>query len=212
MVAALSLVLVAPAAAREPTKAQLPRMVVPDAALARLGSGLRHKYAFFSAAGDAAASTPDPNDTGADLRRLGRIAGYVRGRNATGAFSRRGPKGLQVALTSVILWRDARAASASIRRDISDDERLTGRTIKGSTLVSFEATKVGSLGAGAALLHVRARAKGVTDRFSTEAVFNVGALRGNTLVVRGDGRNADAVTLQLAAQLRRRMLAALGRR
>jgi hypothetical protein len=104
------------------------------------------------------------------------------------------------------------AASASIRRDISDDERLTGRTIKGSTLVSFEAVKERLLGAEAALLHIRARPTNGTDRFSTEVVFHVGAVRGNALVVRGDRRNADAVTLRLAAQLRRRILAALGRR
>jgi hypothetical protein len=45
-----------------------------------------------------------------------------------------------------------------------------------------------------------------------EVVFHVGAVRGNALVVRGVRRNADAVTLQLAAQLRRRILAALGRK
>jgi hypothetical protein len=38
---------------------------------------------------------------------LGRIAGYIRGRNAIGAFARRVPSGLLVVGTSAILWRDA---------------------------------------------------------------------------------------------------------
>jgi len=184
-------------------------MVLQDAELAQLAGGLRQKFAFFTTPEDAAASSPDPSDTGVDMRRRGRIAGYVRGRNATGAFSRRVPKRLLLIGTSVILWRDARAASASIRRDISDDKRLTGRTIKGSTLVSFEARP---LRAGATLLHIRARPRNGTDQFTTEVVFRVGALRGNALVVRGDGRGTDGLALHLADRLKRRMLSAVGRR
>jgi hypothetical protein len=184
-------------------------MVLPDAELAQLAGGLRQKFAFFTTPEDAAASSPDPNDTGADMRRRGRIAGYIRGRNATGAFVRRAPKRLLLISTSVSLWRDARAASASIRRDISDDKRLTGRTIKGSTLVSFEARP---LGAGATLLHLHARPTNGTDQFGTEVVFRVGALRGNALVLRSDGRGTDGLALHLADRLKRRMLSALGRR
>src|SRR4051812_12343280 len=112
LVAAISVVVVATgtAAARPPLKALLPRMVVPDASLARVARELSETFAFFSTADDAAASTADPKDTGADLTRLGRIAGYVRGRNAAGAFSARPPNGLLTVGTSAILWRDAHSA------------------------------------------------------------------------------------------------------
>jgi hypothetical protein len=207
LVAAVSIALVAPAAAQQPPKTLLPRMVLPDASLARLAGGLRHKFAFFSTPADAAASTPDPTDRGADVRRLGRIAGYIRGRNATGAFSPRAPKALLVVGTSVGLWRDARSAAASIRRDIADYKRFRGKALEEGLLVSFAATKVPSLGVGAALLHMRARPTDGTDRFMTSVVFRVRSLRGNTVVVRGDRKKADTAALHLAEQLRRRMLA-----
>jgi hypothetical protein len=184
-------------------------MVVPDAALARLASGLPHRFAFFSTAEDAAASSPDPRDTGATMKRRGRIAGYVRGRNTPSAFARRAPKRLLAIGTSVILWRDARAAAASIERDLADEKRLTGRTVGGNLLISFSATRVPSLGAGAVLQHIRARPLDGTDRFTTQVVLRVGRLRGNAIVVRGDRRDADSLALRLARQLRRRMLAAL---
>ena len=205
----LAIALAAPAGAGQAPKALLPRMVIPDASLVRLGAGLRNKFAFFSTAKDAAASTSDPSDTGADIRRLGRIAGYVRGRNAPGAFSPRAPKGLQGVATSVILWRDARSAAASIRRDIADDKRFRGKAVEAGKLVSFAATKVPSLGIGAALLHIHTRPAGGTDRFTTSVVFRVGSLRGNAIVVRGDRKKADTLALRLAEQLRRRMLTVL---
>jgi hypothetical protein len=207
---ALGIGLVAPAAVRQPTKALLPKMVVPDASLARLSDRLRQKYAFYSTFQDAAASSPDPNDTGADLRRLGRIAGYVRGRNATGAFSRRAPKGLLVAGTSAILYRDARSAAASIKRDTADSKRLRGKAIEAGRLISFAATKVPSLGTGAVLVHLHIRRTGGTNLFTTAVAFPVGSLRGNTSVVRGDSKSADTMALNLGQQLRRRMLATLG--
>jgi hypothetical protein len=205
---ALAIPLAAPAGAGQARKALLPRMVIPDASLARLG-GLPQKFAFFATATDAAASSPDPNDTGAGLRRLGRIAGYVRGRNAPGAFSPRAPKGLLGVATSVILWRDARSAAASIRRDIADDKRFRGKAVEAGKLVSFAATKVPSLGIGAALLHIHTRPAGGTDRFTTSVVFRVESLRGNAIVVRGDRKKADTLALRLAEQLRRRMLTVL---
>jgi len=204
-----AIALVAPAAAPQPRKALLPRMVVPDSSLARLGEGLRRKFAFFSTAHDAAASTPDPNDTAADVRRLGRIAGYVRGRNAVGAFSLRAPKRLLAVGTSVILWRDARSAAASIRRDIADQKRLRGKAVEGGRFLSFTTTKVPSLGIGAALSRAHQRPTGGTDRFSTDVVFRVGSLRGNAIVVRSDRRGADTLALHLGGQLRRRILAVL---
>ncbi len=206
---ALAIPLAAPAGARQAPKALLPRMVVPDESLARLGDGLRHKSAFFSTPADAAASTPDPDDTGTDMRRRGRLAGYVRDRTATGAFSPRAPKGLLVVGTSVILWRNARSAAASIERDIADYKRFRGKTLEGDLLVSFAATKVRSLGLGAALLHIRGRPTGGTDRFITSVAFRVRSLRGNAIVVRSNTRTADATALQLAKQLRSRMLAVL---
>jgi hypothetical protein len=168
---ALAIPLAAPAGAGQAPKVLLPRMVVPDASLARLGDGLRHKSAFFSTPADAAASTPDPDDTGADVRRRGRLAGYVRDRTATGAFSLRAPKPLLVVGTSVILWRNARSVAASIERDIADYKRFRGKTLEGEVLVSFAATKVRSFGLGAALLHIRGRPTGGTDRFITSVAF-----------------------------------------
>jgi hypothetical protein len=205
-------VAVGPAAAQRPSKALLPRMVLPDASLVALAGGLGQKFEFFSNANDGAASSPDPKDTGADLRRLGRIAGYVRGRNAAGAFSRRGPERLQAVGTSAILWRDARAAAASIERDTAAANRLRGKPVQGGFEVSFAATKASSLGAGAMLWHLRARQTGGTDRFTTQVVFRVGRLRGNAIVGHGDNRYDDAAALQLADQLRRRMLATLHRK
>ena len=206
---ALATGLVAPAAARQPTKALLPRMVVPDASLARLSDRLQQKYAFYPTPQDAAASSPDPNDTGADMRRLGRIAGYVRGRNAAGAFSRHPPRGLLVAGTSAMLWRDARSAAASITRDTANSKRFRGKVIESARLISFAATKVPSLGTGAVLAHEHWRLESGTDVFTTTAAFPVGSLRGNTVVVRRDRQYADAMALNLGQQLRRRMLATL---
>src|SRR6476620_10104575 len=111
--------------------------------------------------------------------------------------------------TSAILWRNARSAAASIERDIADYRRFRGKTLEGELLVSFAAKKVRSLGLGAALLHIRGRPTGGTDRFITSVAFRVRSLRGNAIVVRSDKRSADATALQLAKQLRRRMLAAL---
>jgi hypothetical protein len=211
LVAASSIALAAPAAAQTP-KSLLPRMVVPDASLVRLAGGLRQKFAFFSTAADSAASSADPNDTGADARRLGWIAGYVRGRNAAGAFSRRAPKGLLAVGTSAILWRAPRFAAAAIERDIADYKRLRGKALEDGLLVSFAATKVSSLGSGARLMHIHGRPKGGTDRFTTSVVFHVRSLRGNAVVVRSDRKNADAMARHLAEQLRRRMLTVLGQR
>jgi hypothetical protein len=189
----------------------LPHMVVPDASLARLAGELRRKYAFFATAEDAAVSTADPNDTGVDMRRLGRIAGYVRGRNATGAFTPRAPKGLLAVGTSVILWRDSQAAGASIERDIAESRRLRGKAVEGGVLVDADVTQQPSLGPGAALQRTHARPTGGTDRFSTAVLFRVGSLRGNAVVVRSDGQSADRTALRLAEQLRLRMVAALRR-
>lgn len=210
-IACLALVVALAAAAEpKPTKALLPKMVVPNASLARLGDQLRRKFAFFSSDRDAALSSPDPNDTAADLRRLGRIAGYVRGRNAVGAFGRRPPKGLLAVGTSAILWRDARSAAAAIRRDIADQKRLRGKAVEGGRLVRFAARKVPSLGRGAVLSHADFRPTGGTHRFSTEVTFRVGSLRGNAIVIRRDRKNADSMALHLGKQLRHRMLTTLG--
>ena len=202
----------APAAAQKPSKALLPRMVLPDAALVGLAVGLGQKLEFFTNANDGAASSPDPKDTGADLSRLGRVAGYIRGRHSVGAFSLRGPKRLQAVATSVILWRDTRAAAASIERDVATAKRLRGKAIESGFEVSFAATKAPSLGADAMLWHLRARPKGGTDRFTTQVVFRVGPLRGNATISHGDNRYADAAALQLADQLKRRILATLRRK
>ena len=191
-----------------PSKALLPKMVIPDASLARLADGARERFAFYSNAKDAALSTIEPNDTGADLRRMGRIAGYVRGRNVAGAFARQAPKGLLTTGTSVILWRDGRSAAASIKRALASGKRFSGKPIQAGLLVSYAARTVPSLGAGAALEHIRGRPPGGTNRFSTSVMFRVGSLRGNAIVQRGD-RFADGAALQLAKQLKQRMIAVL---
>jgi hypothetical protein len=141
---------------------------------------------------------------------MGRIAGYVRGRNAAGAFFRRAPKGLLAVGTSAILCRDARSATASIKHDIAVSKRLRGKAIDSGRLISFAATKVPPLGPGAVLVHVRVRPRDGTDLFTTAVAFPLGSLRGNTTVARGDRKNADAMALNLGQQLRRRMLATLG--
>jgi len=200
-----------PAGGRQATKAMLPQMVVPDASLARLAGELPRKYAFFATAEDATASTTDPNDTAADMRRLGRIAGYVRGRNATGAFTPRAPKGLLAMGTSVLLWRDSRAAAASIDRAIAEGKRFRGKAVEGGVLMAVDVSDEPSLGPGAVLLRGHMRPTGGTDRFNTAVLFRVGSLRGNAVVVRSDGQSADRTALRLAEQLRRRMVAALRR-
>lgn len=194
--------------APRPSKALLPRMVIPDASLAPLADGAHERFAFYANASDAAASTPDPNDKGADLRGRGRIAGYVRGRSVAGAFGRNAPRGLVTIGTSVILWKDEGSASASIKRDLASFRRFAGKRVQAGLLVTFAARKVSSLGADAALEHARGRPPGGSDRFSTSVVFRVGSLRGNAIVSRGDGF-ADAAALQLAKQLKQRMAAVL---
>jgi hypothetical protein len=208
VVAAVSAVVLVPAAAAAPSPKLLPRIVVSDASLARVAPELREKFAFFPSAKDAALSTPDPNDSGTDLKRLGRVAGYVRGRNAVGASSARPPKGLLSVGTSAILWRDGASAAASIKRDIADDERFQGQTLPAGRLVSVAATKLPSLGVDAALLHIHVRAKGL-DEFFIQIVFRVQSIRGNALVSRTDKSNADSLALRLAKQLRQRAVTAL---
>jgi hypothetical protein len=198
---------VAPSA-QSPTRAQLPRMVVPDPVLKHAG-GLPGGFAFFTTAEDAAASTYDPQDTGADLTRLGRVAGYVRGRNARGAFSPRARGGLLTVGTSVILFRDASAARAEIERDIAAGKRFSGKTLPEGVLVTYTAGPVRSLGSGAVLEHVRVRPTGGTDRFQTNVIFRVGQLQGNVFVSRGDRTKTDRLALDLARQLQRRMTSAL---
>lgn len=193
-----------------PSKALLPKMVLPDASLAPLADGAHQRFAFYANADDAAASSPDPNDKGADMRGRGRIAGYVRGRNVRGAFGPSALRGLVTLGTSVILWNDGRSASASIKRDLASARRFAGKRIQSGLLVSFAARKVPSLGPDAALEHARGRPPGGSDRFSTSVVFRVGSLRGNAVVSRGD-RFADAAALQLARQLKLRMAAVLRR-
>ncbi len=205
---AVSIVALVPAA-QSPTRAQLPKMVLPDAALEHVAGGLPQGFAFFSTAEDAAASTFDPHDTGADLKRLGRVAGYVRGRNARGAFSPHAGRGLLAVGTSVILFRDASAAGASIQRDIAAGKRFSGKAVEAGFLVSYTSSRVPSLGSRGALEHVHARPTGGSDRFVTSVLFLVGQLRGHATVNRGDRTNADRVALDLAQQLRRRIVATL---
>jgi hypothetical protein len=184
-------------------------MVIPDAALARLAPGLPRTYAFYATAEDGAASTADPNDTGADMRRLGRITGYARGRNAPGAFTPRAPKGMLALGTSAILWRDAQAAADSIERDLADGRRFRGKAVEGGVLLDVDVIDEPTLGDGAALVRTHARPTGGTDRFTTGVSFRVGSVRGNAVVVRSDEMSADATALQLARRLRRRMIAAI---
>jgi hypothetical protein len=189
-------------------RALLPKMVIPDASLARLADGARKRFAFYTNANDAAASTFDPNDTGADLRRMGRIAGYIRGRNVARAFVKRAPKGLLATSTSVILWKDGRSAAASIERDLASGKRFSGKRLQGGLLVSYAARKVPLLGAEEVLEHVRTPPTGGTDRFATGVLFHVGSLRANATVARGD-RFADRAALQVAKQLKLRVVAVL---
>jgi hypothetical protein len=195
--------------AQSPTRAQLPKMVLPDAVLKLAAGGLPGSFAFFATAEDAAASTYDPHDTGADLKRLGHVAGYVRGRNARGAFSPRAGGGLLAVGTSVILFRDASAARAAIERGIAEGKQFSGKALQEGVLVRYTARRARSLGSGAVLEHVRARPTGGTDRFQTNVTFRVGQLRGNVIVSRGDRTNADRLALDLAKQLQRRILTAL---
>ena len=198
------------AAQAVPTRGQLPAIALPDSVLARVSAELREKYAFFSTAADAAASTADPNDTGADLNRLGRVAGYVRGRNVRGAFTYHAAKGLLTVSTSVILWRDSAAARASISLELANQKRFVGKKLPGGLFVSAACSKVGSL--AATICHERARpTKGTDDFFGTVVMFNVDQLRGNVIISRSDNANVDTLALSLAAQLRQRMLAAFGR-
>lgn len=196
-------------AAQSPTRAQLPKMVVPDPALRSMAGGLPQSFAFYSTAVDAAASTIDPGDTAADLKRLGRLAGYVRGRNARGAFSDHGRRGLQSVITSVSLFRDASSAGASIRREVAAGKRFSGKALKGGVVVSYRSKEVPSFGRQAVMEHLHARSTGGTDQFGTAILFRVGQLRGSASVSRADRKNADRLTLDLAGQLRRRIVATL---
>jgi hypothetical protein len=206
---ALSIVVLV-TAAKSPSRAQLPKMVLPDAALKHVAGGLPQRFAFFSTPEDAARSTFDPHDTGADLKRLGRIAGYVRGRYAPGAFSPRAGRGLLAVGTSVSLFRDSAAAGASMQRDIAAGKRFSGKVLGArGLLVSYRFSGAPSLGNRAALEHVHARPTGGSDRFETSVLFVVGQLRGNATVSRGDRTNADRLALDLAQQLRRRMVTGL---
>jgi hypothetical protein len=197
-------------AAQTPTRSQLPKMVLPDAALKRVASALPQRVAFFSTAAEGASTTPDPHDTAADVRRRGRIAGYVRGRSAPEALAARARSGLLAVGSSVILYRNASAAAASIQRDIAAGKRYTGKKVEGGLLVGYSAKSVPSLGRAAALLHIHGRPTGGTpDRFATHVVFLVRQLRGNATVNRADRTNADRLALDLAEQLRRRIVATL---
>jgi hypothetical protein len=190
-------------------QAQLPAIVLSDATLAKISDRLHEKFRFFSTAADAARSTLDPNDTGEDLKQLGRIAGYVRGRNAHGAFTEHPPNGLLTVGTSVTLWRGAAAARASIRRDAADRKRFAGTKLPGGQLVSSTCSQVKKLDATLCREHTRS-ARGI-DFFGTSVIFSVNRLRGSAIVLRHDGANKDALALSLAAKLRTRAIAAVGR-
>jgi hypothetical protein len=194
--------------AQSPTRGQLPKMVLPDAVLRRAAGGLPGSFAFFATAEDAAASTFDPDDTGADLKRLGRVAGYVRGRNARGAFSPPG-EGLQAIGTSLSLFKGVSAAGAAIERTVAEGKRFSGKALAEGDLVRYTASRVRSLGSGGVLEHFRVRSTGGTDRFQTGVLFRVGQLRGNVFVSRGDRTNSDRLALDLARQLQRRIITTL---
>ena len=198
--------------AQSPTRAQLPGMVLPDAVLGRAVGGLRlpGSFAFFATAEDAAASTFDPDDTGADVKRLGRVAGYVRGRNARGAFSPPG-EGLLAVGTSVSLFNGVSSAAAAIERNVTEGKRFSGKALAEGVLVSYTAGRIRSLGSGGVLEHFRVRSTGGTDRFLTGVLFRVGQLRGNAFVTRGDRTNTDRLALKLARQLQRRIITTLRR-
>ena len=199
----MKLALVAAIALIAVPKATLPQMTVPDATLKRVAPSLSQKTAFFTTHDDAAASTFDPNDTGADLKRLGRVAGYIRGRIGSETT------GLSGVATSVILWRDARVAATSITRDAADGRRFRGKNVAPGVLVSFDAKKIPALGRGAELWHFHVRGASGVERFTTSVVFTIRALRGNALVIRGDNKEADALALQLARDLESRIVARL---
>jgi hypothetical protein len=197
-------------AAQPPTRSQLPKMVLPDAALKRVAGALPRRVAFFSTAAEGASTTPDPHDTAADLKRLGRIAAYIRGRIAREAVAVRARSGFVSVASTVVLYRNAAAAAASIQRDIAAGKRYTGKEVEGGFLVGYSAKRVPSLGSGAVRLHVHGRPTGGNpDRFVTHVVFLVGQLRGNATVNRADRTNVDRLVLDLAEQLRRRIVATI---
>jgi hypothetical protein len=204
MAAVTSLALALSAAAKPPTKAQLPAMVLRDAALAAVAPRLPEHFTYWISADEAAVVTLDPTDTAADLQRRGWVAGYIRVRTAEPSAS----KGLLGVSTSVTLFRNAKAAAAAIERDLRDGKRLVGKSIEFGSLVSFTFTRVRSGGAAAVLARTHRISEG-DDVFVTDAIVRVGQLRGRASVSRGDRRRADRIVLALAAKLRQRMVAAM---
>jgi hypothetical protein len=178
----------------------LPAMARPDTGLATVAPRLPERFAFFISADEAAVTTLDPTDTGPDLQRRGRIAGYIRVRAAEPSAS----KGLLAASTSVTLFRHATAAAAAIERDLSDGKRLVGKLVESGSLVSFTFIRVPMLGAGAVLVRTHRKTDG-RDIFATDVIVRVGQLRGRASLLRGDRRRMDHTVLDLAAMLRHRM-------
>jgi len=179
-------------------------MVLPDAALAAVAPRLPERFAFSISADEAAVTTLDPTDTGGDLQRRGRVAGYIRVRAAEPSAS----QGLLAVSTSVTLFRNAKAAAAAIERDLGDGKRLVGKSIENGSLVSFTFTRVRSVGAAAVLARTHRLTDG-HDVFVTDGIVRVGQLRGRASVLRGDRRRVDRIVLALAAKLRQRMVAAM---
>ena len=188
------------APARKVKRSDLGRMVVPKRDLGALTRGLKLDREWSGRIDNKKATedTIDPRDTGRTLTRAGRVQGY----GLTYA-SWRHPSALGVVAVSqgVELFRNEKAASVYLNKQLADFERFRGRKVDGIKLASVEKfdVDIGDESGGLRVHGVYPAGRG--GAFSTSVGFRRGRVVGNAsvllrrdLLVSGDvERIADAL-------------------
>lgn len=151
---------------------------------------------------DAAANTLDPDDSGADLGRGGRIGGYDLLYVDPSAYA--AGEGLVSVGTSIDLFTDGTSASALLRKERGDYERLIGTEAPAGTLARAETWTLEGLGEEAFELRVAYDSSGVRA-YGTAVGFRLGRILGWVVVGTADGADVHARVEALARALERRI-------
>jgi hypothetical protein len=153
---------------------------------------------------EAAESTTDPDDTGADLRQGGWVDGYeLNYSDPNRSVSSERGEGLIVVGSTVDLFDTETSARSYLLQEIRDFERFRGKEVNGVRLAKFETfdVDVGDEGWG---IEFTARAGRVTMHV-TGVAFRSGRLVADAGFMRADDGTARADALTAARALESRI-------
>jgi hypothetical protein len=194
----------ATAGARSTEPAALATMVLPRPAYGGEADGLRldERASGIQDNDDRAAETPDPYDTAEALSGYGRQAGYASD-YFDSDLSALLEGGVFEASSSVELFADPGAASASIVRELADLQRLAGENVAGEVRILRVRTFATDL-PEAIGFQVQERLAGSVV-WRTYVRLRHGSIVGTAALVRADKRDVRERVTELARALERRI-------